>query len=269
MISDPQEIEQVFKAPPDVLHPGEGAHILEPIIGRHSVILLDEDPHLEQRKLLLPAFHGERMRELTGLMEELAEREVGTWPTGEPFELHPRFQALTLEIILRAFGFEVGERLETLKERATEILDFGTSFASLNQHLWRSFGGRGPWARFVLAREAADELVYAQIDERRRSGERRDDVLSMLLEARPDGSEMSRAEIRDELLTALTAGHETTESELARHSSASRASRASCGASTKRSTRARTTTTSPPRSLRRSDAAPYCPKPSRDSSRRR
>src|SRR5215217_6006640 len=102
MISDPQEIEQVFKAPPDVLHPGEGAHILEPIVGRHSVILLDEDPHLEQRKLLLPAFHGEKMRELTGLMEELAEREVGTWPTGEPFELHPRFQALTLEIILRA-----------------------------------------------------------------------------------------------------------------------------------------------------------------------
>jgi cytochrome P450 len=217
MLSNPQEIEQVFKAPPDVLHPGEGAHILEPIVGRHSVILLDEDPHLEQRKLLLPAFHGERMRELTGLMEELAEQEVERWPTGEPFELHPRFQALTLEIILRAvFGFEAGERLETLKERVTEILDFGTSFASVNRHLWRSFGGHGPYARFLRAREAADELVYRQIDERRRTGDRRDDILSMLLEARhEDGSEMTREEIRDELMTALVAGHETTASELA------------------------------------------------------
>jgi cytochrome P450 len=217
MISDPQEIEQVFKAPPDVLHPGEGAHILGPIIGPNSVILLDEAPHLEQRKLLLPAFHGERMREFTGLIKELAEREVDRWPTGQPFELHPRFQALTLEIILRAvFGFEVGERLEALKERVTEVLDFGTSMASLNQHLWRTFGGRGPYARFVRARQAADALVYAQIDERRRTGERRDEVLSMLLDARhEDGSEMSREEVRDELMTALVAGHETSASELA------------------------------------------------------
>jgi cytochrome P450 len=91
MLSDSGDIEEVFKAPPDVLHPGEGAHILEPIVGRHSVILLDEDPHLEQRKLLLPAFHGDRMRALTSVMEELAEDEVERWPTGEPVELHPRF----------------------------------------------------------------------------------------------------------------------------------------------------------------------------------
>ncbi|MFN2617559.1 MAG: cytochrome P450, partial [Thermoleophilaceae bacterium] len=116
MISDPEQLKQVFTAPPDVLHPGEGADILEPIVGKHSVILLDEDPHLEQRKLLLPAFHGEKMAELTGLMEELAESEVASWPTGQPFELHPRFQALTLEIILRAvFGMEAGERLESLR----------------------------------------------------------------------------------------------------------------------------------------------------------
>ena len=217
MLSDPGDIEEVFKAPPDVLHPGEGAHILEPIVGRHSVILLDEDPHLEQRKLLLPAFHGDRMRALTSGMEELAEDEVERWPTGEPVELHPRFQALTLEIILRAvFGLGTGERLDALRERVTEILDFGTSIASLNQHLWRTFGGRGPYARFLRAREAADELVYAQIDERRATGERRDDILSMLLDARhEDDSEMSREEIRDELMTALVAGHETTASELA------------------------------------------------------
>jgi cytochrome P450 len=217
MISEPEQLRELFTAPPDVLHPGEGARILEPVVGRFSVILLDEAPHLEQRKLLLPAFHGDRMERLSGLMEELAEREVASWPTGEPVELHPRFQALTLEIILRAvFGLEAGERLDALRGRLTEILEFGTSPTSVNPRLQRSFGGFGPYARFSRARDEVDRLVYDQIDERRRSGDGRDDVLSILLDARhADGSEMSREEIRDELMTALVAGHETTASELA------------------------------------------------------
>ncbi|MDQ5834444.1 MAG: cytochrome P450 [Actinomycetota bacterium] len=217
MISEPNELKELFTAPPDVLHPGEGARILEPVVGSHSVILLDEAPHLEQRKLLLPAFHGDKMQRLAGLMEELADREVAGWPTGQTVALHPRFQALTLEIILRAvFGLDAGERLESLRLRMAEILAFGTSPLSVNPRLQRSFAGIGPHGRFVRAREAADELIYAQIDERRRSGEERGDVLSMLLEARrEDGSEMSRQEIRDELMTALVAGHETTASELA------------------------------------------------------
>src|SRR4051794_11826695 len=217
MISDPAEIKQVFQAPPEVLHPGEGARILEPVVGSYSVILLDEREHLEQRKLLLPAFHGDSMTKLTGLMEELAEREVSSWPTGEPYELHSRFQALTLEIILRAvFGLDAGSRLEALRDRMTAILEFGTSIASVNERLWRNFFGFGPYARFLKARSAADGLGFEQIDERRRSGERRDDILSVLLEARhEDGSEMTRQEIRDELMTALVAGHETTASELA------------------------------------------------------
>src|SRR5436190_13376476 len=102
ILSDPDEIKELFQAPPDVLHPGEGARILEPVVGSNSVILLDEGPHLEQRKLLLPAFHGEKMQRLTGLMTELTERELASWPRGEPVALHPRLQRLTLEIILRA-----------------------------------------------------------------------------------------------------------------------------------------------------------------------
>jgi cytochrome P450 len=217
MISDPDEIKQIFMAPPDVLHPGEGAGILEPVVGRYSVILLDEEPHMTQRKLLLPAFHGDKMQKLTGLMEELSAREVASWPAGRPFELHPRFQALTLEIILRAvFGLVAGERLEALRVQMARILEFGTSPASVNMRLQRNFGGFGPYARFARAREVADKLVYEQIEERRQSGEERDDILSMLLTARhEDGSEMSRQEIRDELMTALVAGHETTASELA------------------------------------------------------
>src|SRR3954453_2145839 len=107
MLSEPDQLKELFTAPPDVLHPGEGARILEPVVGSYSVILLDEDPHLEQRKLMLPAFHGDRMERLTGLMEELAEEEVAGWTTDREFELHSRFQALTLEIILRAvFGLD-------------------------------------------------------------------------------------------------------------------------------------------------------------------
>src|SRR5215210_1249002 len=217
MISEPEQLKQLFTAPPDVLHPGEGARILEPVVGSYSVILLDEKPHLEQRKLLLPAFHGDKMAALTGLMERLAEREVASWPTDTPVELHPRFQALTLDIILRAvFGLSSGQRLEALRERMATILEFGSSIASVNPRFQHSFGGRGPYARVVRARAAADELIFEQIDEGRASDERGDDILSMLLDARhEDGSEMTREEIRDELLTALVAGHETTASSLA------------------------------------------------------
>ena len=113
ILSDPDDIKELFTAPPDAIHPGEGARVLEPILGRNSVILLDEGAHMEQRKLMLPAFHGERMRALAGLMTELTDREVDSWPVGEPVALHPRLQRLTLEIVLRAvFGLDSGPRLD-------------------------------------------------------------------------------------------------------------------------------------------------------------
>ena len=119
VLSDPEDIKELLTAPPDVLHPGEGARILEPVVGSKSVILLDEDEHLEQRKLLLPAFHGERMQRLVGLMSELTERELDGWPTGRVMPLHPRLQHLTLEIILRAvFGLDEGAELDQLRDAA-------------------------------------------------------------------------------------------------------------------------------------------------------
>jgi cytochrome P450 len=213
-LSDPAEVKEVFTAPPDVLHPGEGAKVLEPVVGANSVILLDESAHLSQRKLMLPAFHGERMEALTGLMEEMTEREVARWPLDEPFELHPRLQALTLEVILRAvFGLDEGERLDLLRDRLTRILEFGSSPASLLPFLQR---GR-VWNDFVEGRAEVDRLLFDLIDERRaeENGDARDDVLAMLLAARhEDGSPMSKQELRDELMTLLVAGHETTASEL-------------------------------------------------------
>jgi cytochrome P450 len=217
VLSEPDQLKAMFAAPVDVLHPGEGARLLEPVVGPNSVILLDEDAHLEQRKLMLPAFHGERMERLTELVTEVTEREVAAWPRGEPLEMHPRFQALTLEIILRAvFGLDPGPRLDALREALTGILTFGARPYSVLPPLQLELGGRGPWARFVRLRERADRLIEEVIDERRRDPSDRDDVLSMLLEARhEDGEPMSDHELRDELMTLLIAGHETTASELA------------------------------------------------------
>jgi cytochrome P450 len=221
IISDPDEIKQMFLAPPEVLHPGEGAKILEPVIGANSVILLDEGPHLRQRKLLLPAFHGEKMQRLSGLMTELAEREVASWPHEETLALHPRLQRLTLEIILHAvFGLDRDRQREALRDglrdALTEVLAFGESPLSLITPAQRLLAGRGPMARLERAGARADELIFELIDERRSNGGEGDDVLSLLLGARDeDGAPMSPAELRDELMTALVAGHETTASQLA------------------------------------------------------
>lgn len=218
ILSDPDDIKELFTAPPDVVHPGEGARVLEPLIGRQSVILLDEGPHLEQRKLMLPAFHGEKMQRLVGLMTELAESEVDSWPRDQPVKLHPRLQRLTLEIILRAvFGLEQGERLDQLRDSLTEVLVFSESPLSVLPALNRVAGWFGPLKRFEQVTQRTDALIFDLIEERRAEGDSgRDDVLAMLLQARhDDDSPMSPQELRDELMTALVAGHETTASQLA------------------------------------------------------
>src|SRR4051794_24827098 len=214
MHADPAHIREIFTAPPEMLHPGEGARILEPVVGTYSLILLDEKDHLSQRRLMFPAFHGERMQQLSALVTEVTEREVAGWPTGSEVSLHPRLQGLTLEVILRAvFGLEPGERLDTVREALTRILDYATRPMTLVPYLQKELGGRSRWAKFLALRKQADAHVYDLIAEHSGGG---DDVLSMLLEARhEDGSPMSSKELRDELMTLLVAGHETTASSLA------------------------------------------------------
>ena len=214
--SEPEHLKEIFAAPPEVLHPGEGAKLLEPIVGANSLILLDEAPHLSQRKLLLPALHGERLAGLDGLVRDVTEREVESWPRDEPVVTHDHLQDLTLEIILRAvFGLEPGPRLDELRTLLRGILEFSMTPVSMIPALQRSYFGGGPFVRFAKLRERADELISEVVEERRADPGDRDDVLTMLLEARhEDGSPMSYEELRDELMTLLTAGHETTASEL-------------------------------------------------------
>ena len=270
-LTDPDEVKQVFTAPPDVLHPGSGARVLEPVVGSNSVILLDGDAHMEQRKLMLPAFHGEKMQRLSGLMAEVAEREVASWPRDTPTELHPRMQRLTLEIILRAvFGLETGPRLEALRERLAKMLEFGDRPISLlpipmDSLLGRTLQRVGPYVKFLRMQAHADELIFELIHERRNAHEG-DDILAMLLEARhDDGSPMSDQELRDELMTLLVAGHETTASTLAWCFGVSGGIPRCWSSSRARSTPGMTTPTSRRRSRKRCAGAPCCQTPPRGS----
>ena len=221
ILSDPDDIKELFAAPPDVIHPGEGASVLEPVVGRNSVILLDEDAHLAQRRLMLPAFHGERMQRLTGLMTELAEREVDTWPRGQKRPHCTRGCSATLEIILRAvFGLEQGAQLDELRDLLTEVLAFGESPLSVlpcRAPALKRWLPRAGGSSTLMA--STDRLIFRLIDERREqmpAEPGREDILAMLLDARhEDESPMSPQELRDELMTALVAGHETTASQLA------------------------------------------------------
>ncbi len=184
------------------------------MLGRHSVLLLDDAAHLEQRKLLLPPFHGKRMQRYGELMQDIAAAEIESWPRGEPHRLRPRMQALTLEIILRAvFGLTDGERLERLRHELRRLLDMVTNplmmvfpFLLGPERLSRF----GPFQRDIAR---VDEPVFEEIAARRNAPDldAREDILSLLLQARhEDGSPMTDRELRDELMTLLVAGHETT-----------------------------------------------------------
>jgi len=220
VLSNPEHIKQVFTGDPRVFHAGEGNRILLPILGEHSLLLLDEDAHIEQRKLLLPPLHGKRMQRYGELMAEVAAREIDGWPSGEPYRLRSRMQAITLEIILRAvFGLGRGDRLERLRVELRRLLDMLTQPHMLLLPILLGPERLSRFAPFQRLHERVDQLIYEEIAERRRAADvdGREDILSMLLEARheSDSSPMTDREIRDELLTLLVAGHETTATALA------------------------------------------------------
>jgi cytochrome P450 len=222
-IADPHVIKQVFTASPETLPAGEAnAPPLEPIMGPNSVLLLDGAEHMRQRKLMLPSFHGERMQGYGELISDVTEREIERWPLGRPFKLRERTQEITLEIIMRAvFGIRDPDRLALFHERLGNMLEIGTdrlAMAGIAFPALRRTIGKGKWDLFMRLRDEADELIYDEIAQRREDPATagRDDVLSILLQARDEeGRAMTDAELRDELMTLLVAGHETTATSLA------------------------------------------------------
>ena len=215
MLSDPEAIRALYTVPGHTLPPGRTV-ALQPIMGSRSLLLLEGREHLARRKLMLPPFHGARMRAYEATVREVVAREVDSWPAGEPFALHPRMQAVTLEVILRAvFGVSDAAHRERLGERLGQLLA-GTSSAGLQFSvlLSRRFGGPDPLAKLEALRQEIDAMLGAEIAARR--ADPGEDILSLLVEARfEDGEPMDDAEIRDQLMTLLLAGHETTATGLA------------------------------------------------------
>ncbi|HYV16808.1 MAG TPA: cytochrome P450 [Conexibacter sp.] len=214
--SSPELIQPILTGDPSVFHAGLANAPLKPVLGPWSLLILDRAPHMRQRKLLLPPFHGERLRAYAGLIEELAQREVASWPVGQAFALHRRMEALTLEVILDVvFGITDQARKEELRRQLPLLVASGRQLIFWGTMLHRDVGPLRPKANFEARRAAVDALIYAEIAERRALDDdalsAREDILSMLLQAtHEDGTPMGDAELRDELLTLVLAGHETT-----------------------------------------------------------
>jgi cytochrome P450 len=218
-LADPEDIKRVFVGSPEQLRAGAANVVLEPVLGSHSVLLLDEPQHMVQRKLMLPPFHGERMQRYEDLIIDVARREVASWPTGEPFALLPRMQAITLEVIMRAvFGITEAEQLVHVRELLRAAIEWAADprrLATLAILSPQRLKGNRSFRRVF---DAVDQAIVEVIRQRRSAPDlaEREDILSMLVLARyDDGSAMSDDQLRDELMTLLVAGHETTASSLA------------------------------------------------------
>jgi cytochrome P450 len=219
LISDPAAIKALYMERENGLPPGRNI-ILEPILGARSVLLLEGAEHLARRKLMLPPFHGERMRSYESVLEEIVSAEIDSWPLDREFPIHSRMQAVTLEAILRVvFGVAHGPRLERLRGMLGTVLsETASPQAQLIGLLSSRFRGGNALARFEGRLREVDELLYAEIAEHRSKPdlEQRGDILSMLMLAEFEGGgSMSDKELRDQLMTLLLAGHETTATALA------------------------------------------------------
>jgi len=225
MVFSPELVKRVFQGPPQQLHAGEANELLGPIVGHRSVLLLDGPEHLRHRRLTSPPFHGRAMLGWIETMREATDAEIDRWPVGEPFAMHASMQTLTLRVIVRAvFGLELdpahptaADELSTALRAMVEPLG-SRSGLMLAAALVRGRGRSSSAQRFEARKRIVDQLLLAEIGRRRADPDLadHDDVFSALLLARDeDGDGLTDAEVRDELLTLLLAGHETTATGLA------------------------------------------------------
>ncbi|MGK7876937.1 MAG: cytochrome P450, partial [Xenococcaceae cyanobacterium] len=220
VLSHPQAIQEVFTADPNLFDTATSNWILRPLLGENSLSQLDGLPHQRQRRLLMPPFHGERMRAYGQLICDLTKQVIGQWEIGKPFSIRSSTQEISLGVILRAvFGLDEGERYEQLRKLLSSLLDsFNSPWRSsllFLRFLQRDLEPWSPWGCFLRQKQRIDALLTAEINQRRTQppGE---DILSLMMSARDEsGQPMGEAELRDELMTLLFAGHETTASALA------------------------------------------------------
>lgn len=212
VLSQPEHIRELFSTPPAIVHAGEGNTALEPIMGPHSLLLVDDDDHVRLRRQLMPAFNGQALRGYAEMIGRLAREDAETWPVGKAFRLHDRMRTLTLEVILQVvFGVTDSDRLEQLRPLVEKIVSvrpiimLGGFYPTLLK--------LPPWRTFLEVQRQVDEILYDEIARRRDDPTlaERNDVLSKLLAA----GTWSEVELRDQLVTLLLAGHETTATALA------------------------------------------------------
>jgi cytochrome P450 family 135 len=214
VVSHPDSMKEVFTAPPEQLLAAESNRLIQPLVGANSLLLLEGDAHTEQRRLIVPSFRGNGLKFYTDTMTAVAQAEIARWPRGRPVRLYPLMQELTLEVMLRGvFGLSTGTRLDQLRAELLRMLRRKSGPLALvvgPPRMRAALTG-------ILMRQI-DRLVRAEIEDRRRAGDwaERSDLLSILLQARhADGQRLNDAEIRDELVTMLLAGEETTATSLA------------------------------------------------------
>ena len=220
--SHPDAVRDVHAGDPETFRGGEAAvDILQPLLGRNSLLVLDGERHLRERKLMSPPFHGERVHVYGRLVRDSAQRVIAGWQPGRPFPIHHEMQIITLDVIVRAvFGIDEGPQLVELRRRLEHFLALadGPSAAFIVFPFTQfELAGLTPWGQYVRRARAIDELLYAEMARRRAEGTAgRTDILSLLLDARhEDGQPMTDHELRDEMFTLLMAGHETTATSLA------------------------------------------------------
>ena len=217
MTYSPEVVKQIFADDGETFAAGKFNQSLAALLGERSVLMLDGDEHMRHRKLLMPPFHGERMQRYGEAMLDATDASIDSWPRGSTFSLHPFMQDITLRVIIRTvFGFEEGPRFDEMVRRTKRVLQLGSWTPLMIPIMRVDLGPHSPWGKFRRAVASGDEYLYEEIAERRRTGARGTDVLSLLLDARDErGQPMSNEELRDELTTLLVAGHETTATALA------------------------------------------------------
>ncbi len=217
-ISNPQLIQTIFTAEPKLFDSGRGNKKSGKIfVGENSLLLLDGDLHQRQRRLLMPPFHGERMRAYGDLICILTKQVSSKWITDQPFSVRASMQEISLRVILQAvFGLNEGPRYQELRQMIAAMMDMTASPLRASmlflKFLQKDLGAWSPWGRFLRRQQRIDQLLYDEIQERRAQNDPdRTDILSLLISARDEqGEGMSDVELRDELITLLLAGHETT-----------------------------------------------------------
>jgi cytochrome P450 len=220
-VGNPQAIKEILTADPAQFHSGQGNGVLRYLLGDNSITLLDGDRHERQRRLLIPPFHGDRLRTYSQLICDITQEVTDEWTIGKPFAVRPPMQEITLRVILGAvFGLDEGERFQQLRQLLNLVLEaLGTPLSStllFFPSLRQDWGPFSPWGRFLRIKQQVRQLLYDEIRERREQGDfSRTDILSLLLSARDEaGQPMTDEELHDELMTLLVAGHETTASAL-------------------------------------------------------